>query len=395
MSRASTHDGLALVGGLMRVGWALAREPRRDAATGMGLPRSIDSLDASWLTRALQPSFPGLRVDRFEHLDGHAGTTSRARLGLSVADRPTGPAPPLSVFVKLPPPDLKTRLFCGLMGLGATEVRFYSDIAPILPSSVVIPRPYYAAIGPDGQHFALVLEDLASPDCEFTDASRPVTAERARAVIGTLALLHAAFWNSPRLREDLSWLRRPDHNPNLPVERLICAAGVRRALPKFTDLVPPAVARAAPRIVAARDWMEAMWGAGDRTLIHGDSHIGNLFFRGDRVGFLDWQVVQCGQGMRDVTYFLINSVPTAVRRAHERDLIAHYLATLSDQGVNAPAPGAAWAQYRLHAFYPWIAAAVTAAAASLQHTAIVRASLARASTALVDLEALDLLPAGE
>jgi aminoglycoside phosphotransferase (APT) family kinase protein len=154
-------------------------------------------------------------------------------------------------------------------------------------------------------------------------------------------------------------------------------------------MVPSALRDAAPRIIAARDRLEAAWAAGSLTLIHGDAHVGNMYFTGSNVGLLDWQVVQCGQGMRDVTYFLANSVPTELRRAHERELIGAYLAHLADLGVAAPDPGTAWEQYRLHAAYAWFAAAVTAAAETLQSAPIVRAGLVRTSTAMMDLASVD------
>jgi hypothetical protein len=51
----------------------------------------------------------------------------------------------------------------------------------------------------------------------------------------------------------------------------------------------------------------------------------------------------------------------------------------------------AWEQYRLHALYAWIAAVVTAAAATLQGEAIVRAGLERSSAAVMDLDSLGAL----
>jgi len=95
--------------------------------------------------------------------------------------------------------------------------------------------------------------------------------------------------------------------------------------------------------------------------------------------------------MRDVAYFLTNSVPTELRRAHEQELIRTYLTGLADGGVLPPDLDTAWTQYRLHALYAWIAAAVTAAAATLQSEPIVRAGLARTSTAIMDLESLAAL----
>jgi len=157
--------------------------------------------------------------------------------------------------------------------------------------------------------------------------------------------------------------------------------------------VPAELRAAAARVAAARDRLEDAWARGPQTLLHGDAHIGNLYFLPDAVGFLDWQVVQRGQGMRDVSYFLINSVPTALRREEQRNLIGLYLATLAEHGVAAPAFDLAWEQYRLHAFYTWIGAAVTAAATTLQAASIARAGLARSCTALIDLDSLTALDA--
>ena len=109
------------------------------------------------------------------------------------------------------------------------------------------------------------------------------------------------------------------------------------------------------------------------------------------VGLLDWQVVQRGQAMRDVSYFLVNSIPTETRRRHERELIELWRDVLDDCGVRPPSFETAWHQHRLHAPYTWIGAAVTAAVASLQPRAIARAGLSRAARALEDLESLAAL----
>jgi hypothetical protein len=92
--------------------------------------------------------------------------------------------------------------------------------------------------------------------------------------------------------------------------------------------------------------------------------------------------------MRDVSYFLINSVSTDIRRTHQRDLIELYLCSLRDQDVDGVTPAVAWEQYRLHAIYTWIAAMVTAAAATLQAEPIVRAGLERSCAAVMELDSL-------
>ena len=70
-----------------------------------------------------------------------------------------------------------------------------------------------------------------------------------------------------------------------------------------------------------------------------------FFFEAGEVGFFDWQVASCAPGMRDVSYFLCNSLPAELRGAHERELITRYLEGLKAAGVGAPGWNEAWQRY--------------------------------------------------
>lgn len=387
---ASPRDGLVTAWRLAMEGLhlGLARVAGKPAE-----PARVVDIDRAWLTRALQATFPGCRVATVESLERNAGTTERARLRVTYSEAGRGSSPPPeSLFVKLAPSDARTRLFVNLMRLGSTEVRFYRGVAAGIPGE--LPRVYYASAVGRAQGFALLLEDLGARGARFTDAAQPLGVEEARLVMGGLAHLHAACWESPRFATDLAWLKARDRNPRYRVERFICALAVPAGVAAFGDLVPGELHAAVPRIVAARDALEDAWARGPLTLVHGDAHVGNVYFLPDTAGFLDWQVVQRGQGMRDVAYFLANSLPTAVRREHERALIELYLRTLAAGGVTPPAFDVAWHQYRLHAVYAWIAATVTGAAATLQDEPIVRAAIARTSAAVLDLDSLAVLTSG-
>jgi hypothetical protein len=309
-------DGVATAAGLLRESCRLAAA--RLAPGGRDVPAGASGIAPDWLTAALQARFPGVRVRSLRGLGADAGTTQRVRLAVTYDDIGRGDPPPGSIFVKLAPADLRTRLFVNLMRLGSTEVRFYRELAEGVP--VDLARVFHAASG-RAQRFVLILEDLAARGVHFTDVSRPMTVEMAHLVVQALASLHAAFWESARFQGDLSWLRRHHHDLPYRIGRLVSAAAVTSALRRFGDLVPAELRAAAGRITAARDRLEAAWARPPLTLIHGDAHAGNLYFPSGGVGFLDWQVVQRGQGMRDVTYFLIQSLSSGVRRACERELI--------------------------------------------------------------------------
>jgi aminoglycoside phosphotransferase (APT) family kinase protein len=352
------------------------------------IPRHVRDVTPAWLTRALEPVAEGVVVSHVAVQGLEAGTTSRARLTLRYEGGARADLPE-SMFVKLAPRDLKTRLFVAALGLGRSEVAFYQSARQGLP--VRAPEVYHAAAARRGARFVLLLEDLLARGCRFADVTRPADVTRAREVMKALAKLHAAHWESPRLSRDLAWLGGAPRGARFQLGRLLSRVSARPAFARYTELVPAELKDAAPFVSRHRLDLEAAWSRPPLTLIHGDAHLGNLFFDGEQVGFLDWQVVQRGQGMRDVSYFLGNSLAVETRRAHGEELIRVYLAALAEAGGQPVPFSVAWEQHRLHALYTWISAVVTAAAATLQREAIVRAGLERSSAAVMDLDSLGAL----
>lgn len=347
-----------------------------------GVPVAAADVSAAWLTDALQASVPGARVEQVERLGGHDGTTARERLG--IAGR-AGLARdlPRTLFLKMAPRPLATRIFTTLFDLGVAEVDFYTSFGDSFP--IRIPRAYCARRATSGGRFVLLLEDLEASGCRFTTAEDRPTLAEARAVVETLARLHAAFWESPRLSDDLAWLRTPGKNLQVGLEWWISARSNKPALARFGEFVSPEIRRDAHKIHEHRALLEAHWARLPRTLIHGDPHAGNLYFAGNEVGFFDWQVVQAGPGLRDVGYFLVNSVETDLRRRHERELLAYYAAELRAHGVTSVNDEALWEEYRLFALYTWIAISVTGAAPGLQPREVVLRAFERTGAALDDL----------
>jgi len=356
-----------------------------------GIPRSAGDLDAAWLTRALGATAPGTVVTCVESLGADSGTTTRERLRITVEGGGRGSSTRENLFVKRTPVHPVSRVFTTLLDLGRSEVDFYRLLGSGVP--VRIPHVYWARRSARGGRFLMLMEDLGASGCQLPTASGGLDQRRARGVVAALARLHAAFWESPRFESDLAWLRSYENRPGRVFEWWLSARSDGPALAKFGALVPAAVRAQTHRIHAGRPLLEAHWARAPRTLIHGDPHAGNLFFDGDEVGLFDWQVVQVGPGLRDVSYFLVSSLDTEFRRTHERELLEHYLAVLAECGVSGLQMTDAWDQYRLFALYVWIAVAVAAAAATLQSREIVARAVARAGHALQDLAAFEALEA--
>ena len=378
-------DGFRTGGRLIAAAARLAVD-RRLLASG-GIPWSLAELSPQWLTAALQGVFPGVEVASLSHLDRHSGTSSRARVELDYAARGDG-GPPPTMFVKIAPSAYAQRLLSTVVGLGRNEVELYRHVGAELP--VRVPRLYGAAHSGDGRRFVLLLEDLNAAGATFLTVGERAGEAQLREVVGELAKLHAAFWESPRFGTDLARLPSfENRRGDMPWERFLTGQMLALAARRFAAELPEGYPAIAALCIHQRDRLERLFARGPRTLVHGDCHIGNLFFVGGSVGFLDWQVASRAPGIRDVAYFLCSSAPTEQRREVERDLVAVYLADLAAAGVAVPSEEDAWETYRLFALYAWIAAAFTAAAGdSLQPRAIGLAGLRRATMAVLDLDSV-------
>src|SRR5262249_57969385 len=95
------------------------------------------------------------------------------------------------------------------------------------------------------------------------------------------------------------------------------------------------------------------------------------------VVLFDWQLVRAGPWASDVSYLLATSLPPDERRAHEAQLIEHYLDALADAGGQPPAWAPAWRAYVINLVYPLEAMVVTLALGAMQPAAFVGPVVAR------------------
>lgn len=342
------------------------------------IPSSVDELTPAWFSEVLDAD-----VRAVEPLDAHTGTTGRALVRLE-----SGGALPDTLFVKLQPFSQEQRDFLRMTGLGVAEARFYAGVGDDLP--VRIPKPWHAAHDDADGSFIMVLEDLTASGCRFPSPADPHVVEVAESLMDELAALHAAYWGA-----EVPWLGTHSlSSSSAKQEQPPRAAGamiVQSALDQFAADFPPVFREIAELYVERHQEIGRLFGEGERTLIHGDDHIGNLFVDGGRTGFYDWAVASRYPGMRDVAYFLCNSLPTAVRRAEQEGLLARYRKGLAEGGVVLD-ERTAWDQYRLFATYSWISAASTYAMGSrLQPVEVGRNGTILTTAALEDLDTVGLL----
>ena len=328
----------------------------------------------------LPTAFPGARARTVSIVDAHSGTTGRARLRIDW-EKPAL-APPV-LFGKLAPADPTQQQMVVATGMGKREARFYASVAPDVP--VRVPAPYASMWTEDGSSYCMLTEDLAASGCSFPSWSDPEVGEVAGGMMDALAQLHAGFWESPRFSQDLAWIEPPlrsDFGPTL----------VKAAMEEHADTFPPAFLAMGELYVENTHEVDELLDEGASTLLHGDTHLGNLFVDDGEVGLLDWACTARGPGLRDVAYFLGNSVDSALRRKHEREWVARYLATLEAAGAPAAPFDEAFERYRRLVVTAWVAAAATLGAGNrMQSLDVGTRAVTRATVAISELESLELL----
>ncbi len=344
------------------------------------IPVEVADITAAWLESVLANHAPGARLAAVDVVESHSGTTGRARVTLTHDDERL----PQSVFVKLAPFDADRRTFVDETGMGIAEARFYAEIAADVP--VRHPHPWYAANDEAG-HYVMVLEDLQAAGARFPGHRDPDLSGFVERTIEAFADMHAAFWESPRfsIDGDLEWVVNRSQSYGS------AAALVGFAVEQLGTDLPEASRLLADVYLPRAEQVPALLARGPRTLVHGDTHLGNMFADGATPGFLDWAMCGFGSGLRDVAYFLGGSVPTDLRRGQERRLVETYCARLADGGITLHVEEA-WDRYRLQLLTAWIAAVVTVGMGSkLQPIELGMAATMRANRAIGDHDVAGLL----
>lgn len=345
------------------------------------LPRRGRDITPGFLERALRLDAGSVRA--VEVLREDSGTASRALLGVE-ADRATGL--PSRLFVKLPPRRFDQHLLMNLMGLGTQEVTFYRRIAPRAP--VRVPHCYGTGLEPRRGRNLILLEDLG-PSARFRDVRASCDLPEAEAVVDALADLHATFWQADGPSPDLA-----GYGARSESATLLGYAVARRLLGNLrseaADIVPAEVRRGS-RVLLDKAPVDAFWASLPQTVIHGDTHLGNLFFEDGSPGFLDWQVSTVGPGIRDVAYFVVASVDPPLARQTEHGLVERYAARLGAAGVEVDADEL-WTLYRAGVSEFYVSAVATMETGErMQPAEVARVGVERAALAAEALQTFDVL----
>jgi aminoglycoside phosphotransferase (APT) family kinase protein len=347
------------------------------------IPATLDEITPQWISEAASAAGHPQQARSVEVVDAHSGTTGRARLRVHWEPPSQLPA---AIFVKLRPSDPTSQAMVVETGMGRREASFYARLAAEVP--VRVPTPLFADWSDDGASYVMLLEDLADAGCSFPSSGASETLSYAESLVSGLARLHARYWNSPRWQSDLEWVERPMRND---WGRVLMQMG----MDQFRDQMPAHWVSLVDLYLQDGDRYSDLLEAGEQTLIHGDSHLGNLFVDAGEIGWLDWACFSRAPGMRDVAYFLTNSLDTDFRRASERALLERYRVGLLEAGGPERSPNEVWEDYRRFAGYSFVSAVTTAAAGSrMQSVEVGQRAMARMNEATADLSTLEVFREG-
>jgi thiamine kinase-like enzyme len=86
-------------------------------------------------------------------------------------------------------------------------------------------------------------------------------------------------------------------------------------------------------------------------LLHGDIRADNMFFSGDRLKVVDFQMSAWGGGASDIGYLVSQGIPTEVRSGRDEIFVREYLEVLRALGVDDYPFDEAWRHYRFAVAY--------------------------------------------
>jgi hypothetical protein len=356
------------------------------------LPATTAGITPEWLASVLDAPVRAIERKTIGAGAGFVGDLSR----LTLTYHSPAPDAPRTLIAKLPTTDETVRTIAQLFGFYEREVRFYQDLAHRV--ALRTPRPYLAAMDPPAGRFVLLLEDLAPGRCGDQIAS--CSPDEARLALRELARMQAPWWQSPQL-DELPWLPLTGD----PLLSQVLATLFQQSWPFFVETNR---ARLPDELIAIGERFGAQFvalaaSARDRphTLIHTDYRLDNMFFDlpdGSPLAVIDWQLLQRGPGPIDVTYFLAGNLPPGVRREHERALLRTYHDELVRCGVEGYSFDDCLEDYRRAALLLLIFVVtrredIDLASYGERAEALLDAMLERYTTAILDLNAAEFLPA--
>ncbi|KAM0295394.1 hypothetical protein HYE67_006492 [Fusarium culmorum] len=269
-----------------------------------------------------------------------------------------------------------------ILSLYNREVDFYNNLGPQVPH-LNIPRKLWAE--KSDNNAILIMEDLAAANFSFADPVDTWPVDRVKKTVEHFAALHAATWGVEA--STVPWL---DSHYETSVLGL-CSMWDAIVLGEDRPPIPEHMKDQKRMTAVITKWF-ATRNPKFQCILHGDAHLGNMAWseEQDTPVLVDWQIVHIGSCFTDIVYFIMSALTVEDRRAHEMEVLDHYLAKLHEFGgpkLSSDDPEV-MIEYRksLMAGYSWVLCPYT-----MQTKERVKAIVARLVPAMEDHKPIELL----
>lgn len=310
--------------------------------TDVALPTHPDDLSLDLLNQLVHEQMPDVSFTHFRvresHTVGDGQASSAGRIGIEVdyaAD--SRPGLPRNLVLKVARAGECATRPSPVAGAGGSlyrnEVNIYRHINPA--SFLESPLCFGGAYDSESNAMLLLLEDMRDRGVTFPHVNVPTSLKRMQSLLDQLAILHARYWNSPRLASATEWMeshvKGHIHDQFLAlrphVEHELAKEQFKREMVERTGTDATDLFHQVQRLQQHQSTLP-------QTLCHGDTHIGNTYrLADDRGGLFDWQLASKGFCIHDISYLLATGLSVGERRAHERDLLQYYRERLIAHGV--------------------------------------------------------------
>ncbi len=295
------------------------------------MPTTVEEISSSWLTDQLRTS--GLitngEVSAISHSQVGQGVGLMCLLHqLELDYEGSEVQAPRSLIAKTAVSDLATREMARTFKFYENEVNFYRTAANISPMRT--PRCIAVEHDKATDDFILILEDLS--DCSTYSQVDGCPPEIAKTAIAALAKHHAAFWETSLFGSQLEWVPKGWEPPIPQSIQEGVRGGLDNFINSFRDHLDEHIISLCSRFPDVATELVDFSGR-PLTFVHGDFHVGNLFFTDDEVIAFDWQFPLHTVGAYDLGYFISQNLTVEDRRECEEDLIGIYHDSLVRNGI--------------------------------------------------------------
>jgi thiamine kinase-like enzyme len=292
------------------------------------IPATKSDLTSEWFSSILgltgNSQVKSVNLQPLGESDSVSGYIYRARLTYSDKTQKT----PESVVLKIPHP--RSLRNAWLLDAYRNELWFYRTIAP--NAGIPVPKHIYSDIDPETRDYVLVIEDF--PNSTNVRDETGATAEQAYKLLEYMAKLHARHWSSPEiLGHNIMTVENSINvlNADLPKRTPVFLSRLNRHIPaeemEVFRALPGGFKAAVEPLVDA-----------PKTLVHNDFAMKNILII-DGAGkpsfvLVDWANVQWAPGVRDLSFFIMSSVPPSMRSKGEDKFLRYYWEKLRGEGVS-------------------------------------------------------------